>query len=88
MALQHHQIKQTVKHGGGCLMIWGCMTYEGASFMCKIDGRMDGPLYLNILQDELKNTIDFYELSPSDVIFQHDNEPKHKSRLVQQWLQE
>ncbi|GJP41591.1 hypothetical protein CLOM_g1247 [Closterium sp. NIES-68] len=87
-SLRSHQVQQTVKHGGSSVMVWGCMTYEGAGFMCKIDGRMDGPLYRSILQDELKQTIDFFKLSPSEVIFQHDNDPKHRSRLVQDWLGE
>ena len=25
--LQRHQIKQTIKHGGGSLMVWGCFTW-------------------------------------------------------------
>ena len=29
---QPHMIKQTVKHGGGSLMIWGCMTIHGPGF--------------------------------------------------------
>ena len=39
--LQPHHVKQTVKHGGGSLMMWGCMTAKGTGFMCKIDGKMD-----------------------------------------------
>ena len=27
-------------------MMWGCVTWEGVSFASKIDGRMDGDLYL------------------------------------------
>ena len=30
--LQPHHIKQTVKHGGGSIMIWGCMTAEGPGY--------------------------------------------------------
>jgi len=35
-----------LKFGGGSLMMWGCMTWEGIGFATKIDGRMDGDLYL------------------------------------------
>ena len=35
----------TVKHGGGSIMIWGCMTALGAGFMCQIVGRMNKELY-------------------------------------------
>ena len=34
-------------------MMWGWMTWEGVGFASKIDGRMDGDLYLQILKDKL-----------------------------------
>ena len=67
-------------------MIWGCMTAQGAGFMCKIDSIMDQYLYRSILEDELLKTIEFYELEPKQVIFQHDNDPKHKAKSIQNWL--
>ncbi|GJP85574.1 hypothetical protein CLOP_g15683 [Closterium sp. NIES-67] len=47
---------------------------------------MDGLLSQSIFQDELNSTIEFYQLTPSKTIFQHDNDPKHKSRIVQEQL--
>lgn len=38
---QPRQIKETVKHGGGSLMIWGCMMVQGPGFMCRLTGTMD-----------------------------------------------
>ena len=67
-------------------MVWGCMTWEGVGDAAKIDGRMDGDLYLQILKDELQNSIRFYGLNPSDVIFQQDNDPKHTCKKVKEWL--
>ena len=32
------------------------------------------------------NTIEFYDLDPQQVIFQHDNDPKHKAKSIQEWL--
>ena len=79
-------MKQTIKHGGGSMMIWGYMTAQGVGFMCKIDSIMDQYLYRSILEDELLKTIEFYELEPKHVIFQHDNDPKHKAKSIQNWL--
>ncbi|KAG1156283.1 hypothetical protein G6F36_014340 [Rhizopus arrhizus] len=31
--LKPHHIDVTVKHGGGSLMMWGCMTYEGPGIL-------------------------------------------------------
>ena len=56
-----HHIKPTVKHGGGNVMIWGCMSYEGVGYMSKIDGNMDSKLYQDILSDELIKTIEYYK---------------------------
>jgi transposase len=81
-------VSQTVKHGGGSLMIWGCMTVQGPGFMCKLEGTMVKETYQGILEDELMQTIDYYGMDPKKIIFQHDNDPKHKSKLVQNWLSE
>ena len=47
-------VEGTLKFRGGSLMMWGCMTWEGVGFASKIDGMMDGDLYLQILKDELQ----------------------------------
>jgi len=73
-------VEGTYKFGGGSVMIWGCMTWEGVGYATKIDGRMDSDLYLQILEDELLNTLQYHGLNPSDIIFQQDNDPKHTSK--------
>ena len=84
--LEEHHVKQTVKHGGGSIMIWGCMTSKGPGFMCKIEGTMDQHLYKSILEGDLVQTINWYELDSTKIIFQQDNDPKHRSRTVMDWL--
>jgi hypothetical protein len=49
--LSDRLVEGTVKFGGGNLMMWGCMLWEGPGFACK----MDGDLYIKIMQDELGN---------------------------------
>jgi DDE superfamily endonuclease/Transposase len=87
-SLRDRQVKVTVKHGGGSIKVWGCMTAHGTGFMCKINENLTKDIYESILKEELWNTIKFYELDPSKLIFQHDNDPKHKAKTVQQWLEE
>jgi transposase len=84
--LESRCVDQTVKHGGGSLMIWGCMTKEGVGFMCRIDGGMDAKLYTDIMDDYLLQTVEYYSLDRSTIIFQHDNDPKHTSRMASTWL--
>ena len=69
-------VEGTLKFGGDSLMMWGCMTWEGAGFGSKIDGRLDRDLNLQILKDELQKILEYYGLNPPDIIFQQDNDPK------------
>jgi transposase len=61
---------------------------EGVGYAVKIDGRMDGDLYLQILKDELQNSLQYHGLNPLDIIFQQDNDPKHTCKKVKGWLNE
>ena len=67
--LSDRLVEETVKFEGGSLMMWGCMTWQGVGYTSKIDGRMDGDLYLQILKDELLETLQFYDLNLPDIIF-------------------
>ena len=67
-------------------MVWGCMTHLGPGYLCKIDGLMDQYLYKSILEDELVKTIEYYDMEADKVVFQHDNDSKHRAKSVQDWL--
>ena len=69
-------------------MIWGCMFWEGPGYATKIDGRMDADLFVSTLDDELQESIKFYNKKPTDILFQQDNDLKHKSKKAQKWLQD
>jgi transposase len=85
--LQPHHVQSTVKHGGGSIMIWGCMTSLGPGSMAKIDGGLDAELYCKILDEDLLDTISNYGLDKSEIIFQHDNDPKHTAKKTKKWLE-
>ncbi len=87
-SLRDDEVIGTKKFGGGKVMLWGCMTWEGVGLCCKIDTTMDAELYSKILKEELMNTIHYYNLDQSEVIFQHDNDPKHTSHLASDTLEE
>jgi transposase len=79
-------IQPTVKHGGGHVMIWGCMFWDGPGYGTRIEGKMDKELYCAILEDELQEFLAYYNKTPEDVIFQQDNDPKHTSKLDRKWF--
>ena len=85
--LSERLVESTVKFGGGSVMVWGCMLWEGVGFACKIDGRMDGDLYIQILEDDLQRSMEYYDKESGDIIFQQDNDPKHKCKKAQEWFE-
>lgn len=84
--LLDQHVQSTVKHGGGNIMVWGCMTWEGVGKLHLIEGKMDKYVYRNILETELMGTIQMQGLEEDEVIFQHDNDPKHTAHYVVEWL--
>lgn len=79
-------VNGTLKFGGGSIMIWGCITWDGPGFATKIDGKMDADLYVEILDDELLQSLAYYGKDVDDVIFQQDNDPKHTSKKAEKWF--
>jgi transposase len=86
--LSRRTVEGTVKFGGGSVMIWGCMLWDGVGYVTKIDGRMDADLYSQILKEELMDSLKFYDKEPSDIIFQQDNDPKHTSKKAKKVMEE
>ena len=84
--LTDRQVEGTVKLGGGNVMMWGCMFWEGIGYATRIEGKMDAQLYCFILEDELEQSLELYHKMPDDIIFQQDNDPKHTSKLAQKWF--
>lgn len=84
--LQPNHVIPTIKHGGGSLMVWGCITAQGVGYMARIDGTMDAQLYCQILEEDLLNSLTWYGLKPEEIVFQHDGDPKHTAKKTKQWL--
>ena len=84
--LSDRLVEGTKKFGGGSVMVWGCMMWDGTGVACKIDGRMDGDLYCQILEDELQDSLAHYGKTPDDILFQQDNDPKHTCKKAKNWF--
>ncbi|GFT84348.1 transposable element Tc1 transposase [Trichonephila clavipes] len=78
-------MKGTVKHGGGLIMVRGCMAATGVGNLVIIDGIMKQYSYLNILKNNLSQSASKLGLDGS-FTFQQDNDPKHAARFVREWL--
>jgi transposase len=86
--LSDRLVSGTVKFGGGSVMVWGCMLWEGPGYACKIDGRMDGDLYVSILEEDLQASLEYFEKDTDDIIFQQDNDPKHTCKKAKEWFKD
>ena len=64
-------------------MVWGCMSWAGVGNLHCIDGIMNSQVYLDILDLQLLDTLERQGLDEVEVIFQHDNDPKYTSSLLQ-----
>jgi hypothetical protein len=81
-------VKKTVKHGGGSLHVWGCITLYGPGRLHHVKGKMNVIQYCEILEESLLGTLVDHSLDPSDIIFQQDNDPKHTSKRAHAWFEE
>ena len=80
--------KPTVKADRGDFMIWGCFGYHGVGWAAKISGTMNSDLYLEVLEDEFKRSLEhcIEEHHQSDIMLLQDNAPCHKSGKVMDYL--
>lgn len=76
--------KKTIKFGGGNIMVWGAMSWHGVGPLVRINGRMDKFQYKDILENHMEPYT--FSHMPINHTFMHDNDPKHSSKLVKEWL--
>lgn len=75
----------TLKYGGGTIMLWGCFSAAGTGNIVRIDGRMNGAQYREILDKNLRPSAKKLKLRKK-LVFQQDNDPKHTARATLEWL--
>ncbi len=69
----------TVKHGGGSVMVWGCMSAAGTGELQFIEGTLNANMYCDILKQSM---IPSLRRLSRRAVFQHDNDPKHTSKTT------
>ena len=86
--LVEREVQGTVKFGGGNIMVWRCISWEGVGRLAEVEGRMDAQQYVDILKDNLLPTMEESNIPLEDLIFQQDNDPKHTSKKAQKWMED
>ncbi len=69
----------TVKHAGGSVLMWGCMSAGGVGELHFIDGIMNSQMYCSILKEKMLPSLCALGRR---ALFQHDNDPKHTSNAT------
>lgn len=83
--LHHQVVKGTVKHDRK-INVWGCFSDIAVGTLHRIDGILDKHKFLDIMETVAEPSC--RQMFPDDdYMFQQDNDPKHKSKLVQRWMQ-
>ena len=76
---------RTVKHGGGIIMLWGCFSATGSGRLVRIEEKINGVKYREILDENLLQSTQDLRLGQR-FTFQQDNDPKHTAKTTQEWL--
>ena len=85
-AFKPQNLKSTVKHGGGSVMVWGCMASNGVGKMKFVEGIMDQYKYQRILDQNVKTSARNLGLEKR-FIFQQDNDPKHSAKSTLEYFE-
>ncbi|KAG1246130.1 hypothetical protein G6F65_020850 [Rhizopus arrhizus] len=84
-----HHLDLTIKGGGGSVMMWDWIRYDGPGYACRIyDGTMKKQDYVHVLDTTLMDTLNYYNYDPKNIYFQQDNDPKHTSKVAKAWFEE
>ena len=74
-ALMEPCLISTVKHGGGNIQAWGYISIKGVGDIAKIQEKLIGEKYKNILQNHAVPL--GQQLIGDNIFLQQDNDPKH-----------
>ena len=80
------EVQGTVKFGGGFLMVWECMGWNGVGILAEVEGRMNAEQYVSILEDNLLPSMENSGIPEESIIFQQNNDPKHFFKRAQNWF--
>ncbi|GBL91030.1 hypothetical protein AVEN_184419-1 [Araneus ventricosus] len=76
-----------VQAGGGGIMLWGTFSWAALGPVVVVEQTTKAANYLNIIADQLHPYMAFV-FPTGNGIFQQDNAPCDKARIVLEWLEE
>ncbi|GBB83298.1 hypothetical protein RclHR1_10020002 [Rhizophagus clarus] len=77
----------TVKSGQQGVMVWGCFAKHYLGPLVKLEGKVTGAVYVDILKNYLLPFLDELD-DQENFLFQEDNAPIHTAKIVKSWKKE
>ena len=82
-------IEKTVKFGGGSVMIWGAIAWNGLRILELVENPFTASQYCRILENNVREAFnEYHDLKE----YQEDNDPKHGgprgAKLTKKWFQD
>ena len=74
---QHQCLKPTVKHGGGSIMIWGCVSGAGMGKLKRLEGKVNAQADYRILRHQMGSNMKL-QGGRHLFIFMQDNASVHR----------
>ncbi|KAG0804959.1 hypothetical protein G6F18_012334 [Rhizopus arrhizus] len=68
-----HQVCETLKHEGGSIMVWSCISWYGPGYIVNVVKCMTKYVYLEVLQDDLIKSLAWY-MEETKVVSKWPNE--------------
>lgn len=75
-----YEISEVLKSGGCSVSLWGCITSDGFGYLSCVNPSMDAQLFIGIMNDEFKKTLDQYEWNKTNLLLFQDNDSVHTAK--------
>ncbi len=79
-------VRKTIQGGGGSVGVWGCMTSDDSGCCQTYAGRLNAIGYVDILENNLKPSIELLTGGNQDFLYQQDGAPCHTANLTKDWF--
>ncbi|GFU94402.1 transposable element Tcb2 transposase [Trichonephila clavipes] len=89
-AVEPKNVLPTLKHGGGNVIVCGCVAHNGVGNLTFIDNKMNALAYIDVLRHNVLDSAKKLSMANTFIflyfIIQQDNDPKYTAIITKTWL--